>query len=277
MTSPLPSPLRRLESRSVATTDSSVNQKRRVREYWEADPCGSEHATAPEGSPEFYAEVERTRYALEPYIARYADFEGARGLRVLEIGVGLGTDFVNFARAGARVTGVELTEHAVELVRRRLELESLEGEVLRADAESLPFEDGSFDRVYSWGVLHHTPDTARSVAEALRVLAPGGGLVVMLYGRYSWVSFGMWVRHALLRGRPWRSLRDVLAAHMESEGTKAYTTRELRRMFAGLDDLRVEPVATSYDRAISRGLSRLTGDRLGWFLVVRGRKQPAAG
>jgi SAM-dependent methyltransferase len=256
----------------VATTDSSVEQKRRVQEYWEADPCGSEHATALEGSPEFFAEVERKRYELEPYIARYADFEGARGLRVLEIGVGLGTDFVNFARAGATVTGVDLTEHAVELVRRRLELEGLEGEVLRADAESLPFQDGRFDRIYSWGVLHHTPDTSRSVAEALRVLRPGGDAVVMLYGRYSWVAFGMWVRHALLRGRPWRSLRDVLAAHMESEGTKAYTKRELRRLFAGLEDLQVESVATSYDRAISRGLQRLTGDRLGWFLVVRGRK-----
>lgn len=247
-----------------------------MREYWEADPCGSEHTTAPEGSPEFYAEVERKRYELEPYIAGYADFEGARGLRVLEIGVGLGTDFVNFARAGAMLTGVDLTEHAVELVRRRLELEELEGEVLRADAESLPFQDGTFDRVYSWGVLHHTPDTARSVGEALRVLAPGGDAVVMLYGRYSWVAFGMWARHALLRGRPWWSLSDVLAAHMESEGTKAYTTRELRRLFSGLDDLRVESVVTSYDREISRRLQRLTGDRrLGWFLVVRGRK-PAA-
>jgi SAM-dependent methyltransferase len=243
-----------------------------VQAYWEAEPCGSEHATAPEGSPEFYAEVERKRYELEPYIACCADFEAARGLRVLEIGVGLGTDFVNFARAGANATGVDLTEHAVELVRLRLELEGLEGEVVRADAESLPFEDGSFDRIYSWGVLHHTPDTDRSIAEALRVLAPGGDLVVMLYGRYSWVAIGMWVRHALLRGRPWRSLRDVLAAHMESEGTKAYTKRELRELFGGLDHLRVESVATAYDRAISRGLQRLTGDRLGWFLVVRGRK-----
>jgi SAM-dependent methyltransferase len=256
----------------VATTDSSVDQKRRVREYWEADPCGSEHATAPEGSPEFFAEVERKRYELEPYIARHADFEGARGLRVLEIGVGVGTDFINFARAGAKATGVDLTEHAVELVRRRLELEGLDGEVRRADAESLPFKDASFDRIYSWGVLHHTPNTARSVAEALRVLRPGGNIVVMLYGRYSWVAFGMWVRHALLRGRPWRSLSYVLAAHMESEGTKAYTKGELQRLFASLDDLRVGSVATSYDRAISRGLQRLTGDRFGWFLVVRGRK-----
>jgi SAM-dependent methyltransferase len=256
----------------VTTTGTSVDQKQRVRDFWEADPCGSEHTEAPEGSKEFFAEVERTRYELEPYIADYADFAGAAGQRVLEIGVGLGTDFVQFVRAGAQATGVDLTEHAVELVRKRLALEGLEAEVRRADAESLPFEDATFDRVYSWGVLHHTPDTGKSVAEAIRVLRPGGQLCVMLYGRHSWVAYGMWVRHALLAGKPWRSLSDVLAAHMESVGTKAYTKGELRRLFAPLGELRVDGVSTSYDRAISRGLQRLTGDRLGWFLVVRGRK-----
>lgn len=257
----------------MSTTGTSVKQ--RVRDFWEADPCGSEHTHAPEGSAEFFAEVERTRYELEPYIAAYADFAGSKGRRVLEIGVGLGTDFVQFARAGAHVTGVDLTDHAVQLVRKRLELDGLEGEVQRADAEALPFEDAAFDRVYSWGVLHHTPDTQKSVNEAIRVLRPGGELCVMLYGRHSWVAYGMWIRHALLAGKPRRSLADVLSAHMESEGTKAYTKGELRQLFAQLEELRVDSVSTSYDRAISRGLQRLTGDRLGWFLVVRGRK-PAA-
>jgi SAM-dependent methyltransferase len=253
----------------VSTTDL----KQRVRAFWENDPCGSEHAKAPEGSPEFFAEVERERYELEPFIADYADFAHSRGRHVLEIGVGLGTDFVQFARAGAHVTGVDLTEHAVALVRRRLELEGLQGEVRVTDAERLPFEDRSFDRVYSWGVLHHTPDTARAVGEAIRVLRPDGDLCVMLYARHSWVAFGMWARHALLRGRPWRSLADVISHHMESEGTKAFTASELRDLFRDLSDLRIDQVATAYDRAISRGLARLTGDRLGWFLVVRGRRR----
>src|SRR2546425_890045 len=82
-------------------------------------------------------------------------------------------------------------------------------------AARLPFDDGTFDRVYSWGVLHHTPDTARAVREAVRVLAPGGRLCVMLYARHSWVAYGLWVKHALLTGRPSRSLADVLARHME--------------------------------------------------------------
>lgn len=259
------------------TTETSgstgpVEQKERVRSFWESEPCGWAHADAPEGTKEFFDQVERKREELEPYIARFADFAGARGKRLLEIGVGLGTDFVRFARAGADATGVDLTERAVELVRRRLELEGLSGEVLVADAERLPFADESFDRVYSWGVLHHTPDTARAVGEAIRVLRPGGTLCVMLYARRSWVAFGFWVRHALLAGRPWRSVGHVLAAHMESEGTKAFTKRELRAMFRGLDELRIDKVLTPYDRQIAGPLARLTGRSFGWNLVVSGRK-----
>ena len=254
-------------------------QKGRVKRFWQEHPCASETAEAPEATEDFFEEVERRRYEIEPFIPRYADFAGARGERVLEIGVGLGTDFVRFARAGAQVTGVDLTPRAVELVRQRLRQEGLDGEVIVADAERLPFEDASFDRVYSWGVLHHTPDTVRAICEAIRVCRPGGELCVMLYARRSWVAIALWARHALLRGRPRRSLADVLAHHVESEGTKGYTTGELRAIFAGLDDLRVEQVSTSHDRRLAGPLPRLTGNRLGWFIVVRGRApapRPAA-
>jgi SAM-dependent methyltransferase len=251
---------------------ATVEQKQRVKTYWEREACGEIHSDAPEGTPEFYAEVERRRDELEPHIARFADFEGARGLALLEIGVGLGTDFLRFARAGADATGVDLTERAVGLARRRLELEHLDADVQVADAEALPFADATFDRVYSWGVLHHTPDTEQAVREAVRVLRPGGNLCVMLYARHSWVAYGFWVRHALLAGRPWRSISSVLAAQMESEGTKAYAKAELRRLFRGLDGLRVDKVSTAYDREIAGPLARLTGDRLGWQLVIRGRK-----
>jgi SAM-dependent methyltransferase len=253
-------------------SESAIDQKLSVRSFWERGPCGSEHAVAPEGTAEFYAEVERSRAELDPHIPAFADFDGARGERLLEIGVGLGSDFIRFARAGARATGVDLTEHAVGLVRRRLELESLEAELLVADAERLPFPDASFDRVYSWGVLHHSPDTRRAVREAVRVLRPGGRMCVMLYARHSWVTYGMWVRHALLAGRPWRSLADVLGAHMESPGTTGYTAGELREMFDGLEDVRIDQVSTSYDRQMVGPLARVTGDRLGWNLVVRGRR-----
>jgi SAM-dependent methyltransferase len=251
---------------------ASPDAKSRIQTYWERKPCGSKHASAPEGEPEYFAQVERRRYELEPFIPKYADFEGARGKRVLEIGVGMGTDFVRFARAGANMTGVDLTQRSIDLVTRRLELERLEGNVRVADAEALPFEDGSFDRVYSWGVLMVTPDTPRAVQEAIRVLRPGGELCAMVYARRSWVALGLWARYALLVGRPRRSLADVVANHMESPGMKAYTEREVRDLFTGLEELRIERVGTPYDRRVAGPLVRLTGRRLGWFMVVRGRK-----
>lgn len=251
-------------------TVQAEQTKGRVRSFWERTPCGSWDATAPEGTPEYFAQVERRRYELEPFIEEFADFASTRDRDVLEIGVGLGTDHVQFARAGARLTGVDLTDHAVELVRRRVELEGLESDVRQADAEHLPFEDDSFDVVYSWGVLHHTPDTAGAVAEALRVVRPGGRVCMMFYGRRSWVSFGLWTRHALLSRRPTRSLADVLYHHMESEGTQGFTRRELRRMYGGLERLRIDRVCTPYDIEYAGPLARLTGRALGFFVIVRG-------
>jgi SAM-dependent methyltransferase len=256
-------------------TTTADTQKEHVRAYWEDRPCGSKHAQAPEGTSEFFAEVERTRTELEPFIDHYARFDETRGHDVLEIGVGLGTDFIRFARAGARLTGVDLTERAVDLVRRRLDLEGLDATLLVADAEALPFEDAGFDTVYSWGVLHHTPDPPAAIREAIRVTRPGGRVCVMLYASRSWFALGLWGRHALLRARPWRGVREVVANHLESEGTQAYTEREAAAMFRGLADLRIDRVVTPYDRRVAGPLARVTGRRLGWFMVVQGRKARA--
>jgi SAM-dependent methyltransferase len=258
----------------MLSTQKSSNLKQRVRQFWDDTPCGSKHAEAPEGTRLFFEQVERSRYELEPFIQAYADFESARGETVLEVGVGLGTDIVRFARAGALVTGIDFSERSVELTRQRLALEGLSGDVAVADAESLPFPDGAFDRVYSWGVLHHTPDTSRAAREMIRVLRPAGRLCAMLYARHSWVAFGLWARHGLLAGRPRRTLSDVVAHHMESDGTKAFTKREVSAMFGELRDLEIEHVGTPYDRRVGGPLVSMTGSRLGWFLVVRGRTSP---
>ncbi|HYP52436.1 MAG TPA: class I SAM-dependent methyltransferase, partial [Pyrinomonadaceae bacterium] len=157
-----------------------------MREFWQANPCGTKFAEAEAGSRAFFERVEEHRYRTEWHIPEAAGFEGAWGLRVLEVGCGLGTDGARFARAGAVYTGVDLTEAAVGLARRRFELDGLAGEFRVADAEGLPFADETFDLVYSHGVLHHTPDTARAVAEVRRVLKRGGRAVVMLYHRDSY-------------------------------------------------------------------------------------------
>jgi SAM-dependent methyltransferase len=167
-------------------TDANDDLKERVRAFWQAHPCGTKFSDEAMGTPEFFERVEAHRYTKEWHIPDAADFAGAGGLRVLEIGCGLGTDGAQFAKAGACYTGIDLTEAAVDLARTRFEVSGLPGEFLVADAENLDFADESFDLVYSHGVLHHTPDTARAVQEIHRVLKPGGRAVVMLYHRGSY-------------------------------------------------------------------------------------------
>lgn len=245
--------------------------KDRVRAYWQAEPCGTSTTDAAPGSREFYADVERRRYELEPFIPGFAGFEQWRGKRVLEVGVGLGTDFVRFVRAGAEATGVDLTEAAVAAVRERLALEGMEADLRVADAEELPFGDGEFDLVYSWGVLHHTPNTRRALAEVRRVLRPGGEARIMLYSRRSWVALGVWLRYGLLRGRPWQTPTELLARWMESPGTKAYTQRELDELFADFADVRYERFVTPYDRRVAGPLVAWLPARFGWFVGIRAK------
>ena len=239
-------------------------EKSDVKAFWEAEACGERYGP----------DQDRVRYQLEPEILTFAGFENAAGKKVLEIGVGMGADFLRWARAGADAIGIDLTERAVELTRQRLAHEGLTAEVKVADAESLPFPDGHFDIVYSWGVLHHTPDPARALAEAQRVLAPGGQLKIMLYHRRSWVALAAWARFCLLRGKPFSDLRDAVA-RVESTGTQAFTSAEVRGMLPGIRELSICPRLTRWDRRWAPWVSSISGDRFGWFLLIQGRRKAA--
>jgi len=153
--------------------------KQDVKDFWNAASCGEELYLASQDEAGYRAEAE-ARYRLEPYILPFADFESARGKRVLEIGTGLGADHQRFAEAGAKLSGIDLTERAIAHTRQRLAAFGLESDLATGDAENLPFPDNSFDLVYSWGVLHHSPDTRRAIAEAHRVLKPGGEARIMV-------------------------------------------------------------------------------------------------
>ena len=160
--------------------------KEQVRAFWQEHPCGTKFADAPPGSRLFYELVEQHRYQKEWHIPAAAEFASTNGLRVLEIGCGLGTDGAQFAKAGADYTGIDLTEAAIELARKRFELSGLPGTFQTGDAEKLGFPDNNFDLVYSHGVLHHTPDIQSAIKEIHRVLRPGGRAKVMLYHRNSY-------------------------------------------------------------------------------------------
>ena len=168
------------------STSANAELKERVRQFWQEHPCGTKFADALPGSRRFYELVEEHRYTKEWHIPAAAGFASTKGLRVLEIGCGLGTDGAQFAQAGADYTGIDLTDAAIELAQKRFELFNLSGTFQTDDAERLSFPNDSFDLVYSHGVLHHTPDIDAAIREIHRVLRPGGRAEVMLYHRNSY-------------------------------------------------------------------------------------------
>lgn len=239
-------------------TTPMKSAKDAVLQHWERASCGEElylrHAT-----PEGYREQARRRYELEPYIEGFADFADARGRQVLEVGVGLGADHERFAAAGACLCGIDLSRRAVEHARRRLGLLGLDSTLLVGDAEHLPFADSSFDLVYSWGVIHHSPDTAACVAEIHRVLCPGGAAKIMIYHRWSLVGYMLWLRYALARGRPWVSLDRLYAGYLESPGTKAYSRSQARALFGAFRRVQIETRLTHGDLLESQAGQRHAG------------------
>ena len=164
---------------------ASVVILNRARTFWARNQPGVKQSALEPGSFEFYADVERQRYALEPHIPEVVGFSTHRNRRVLEVGCGIGTDGVRLARAGARYVGVDREASALALAERRFELEELPADFQVAAATSLPFDDASFDVVYSHGVIHHIDRTLDAMSEMRRVLRPGGELLVMVYHRRS--------------------------------------------------------------------------------------------
>ncbi|PIQ78708.1 hypothetical protein COV82_00065 [Candidatus Peregrinibacteria bacterium CG11_big_fil_rev_8_21_14_0_20_46_8] len=162
-------------------------------QQWTAEPAGAIYAQSPRGTKEFFDQVEAERYRQQPWTRELiADLEPA-GKRVLEVGTGLGTDHIQFARLGAIVSGIDLTPTSIEMTKKRMEMEGLHSDLHIADAEALPFEDNTFDIVYSFGVLHHTPDTQRAIHEICRVLKPGGTALITLYNRHSAFVARIWL------------------------------------------------------------------------------------
>jgi SAM-dependent methyltransferase len=247
-----------------------------VRGYWDGEACGTGKSIVGEQrefSRAWFERIEEHRYTVEPFIHAVAQFTRHGGKTILEIGVGAGTDHLQWARAGAVCYGVDLTDRAIETTRAHLALYGYDSVLRRLDAEELPFADGMFDVVYSWGVIHHSAHPDRIIQEIRRVLKPSGLFLGMLYARYSTVALKLWVKYGLLRGKPWRTLSDVVARHMESPGTKAYTHAEIKTLFAQFSTCDTASILTSYDRHnIPAWLAWALPDAGGWFITIKARK-----
>jgi len=159
----------------------------------------------------------------------------------LEIGVGLGADHQKWAESDADLYGLDLTERAIKNTNDRFKKLGLKSNLLVGDAEDLPFIDNSFDIVYSWGVIHHSPNTPKAVSEIYRTLRPGGIAKIMIYHKWSFVGYMLWMRYGVFKLRPFTFLKEIYDKYLESPGTKAYTVHEAKEMFKEFKMLKLIP------------------------------------
>jgi ubiquinone/menaquinone biosynthesis C-methylase UbiE len=209
-----------------------------VRDFWNARPCNLRHSPKEIGSREYFDEVERRKYLVEPHIPEFADFARWNGRKVLEVGCGLGTDTVNFARAGAHVTAVELSERSADLARRRIDVYGLSDRVSIhvGNAEELPaiIAPQTFDLVYSFGVIHHSPHPRRIVEHMMRYMTASSELRLMVYSRISYKLF--WI---MREEGVWDMSRidELVARNSEAQTgcpiTYTYTDESVRALLEG--------------------------------------------
>jgi ubiquinone/menaquinone biosynthesis C-methylase UbiE len=276
---------------SGAVPPSNPKWKTAAIECWTADPCGASTAAGEPGSREYFERLLQSRREYGPWMAEALDYAGTTGLDVLDVGCGQGIDLANYARAGARVTGIDLTPRHVELANLHLPALDLPGGAVEGDAESLPFADESFDRVSSNGVLHHTPDMPAALREIHRVLRPGGEARIIVYNRNSfhyWLTQVAWLGLAhgwLMRER---SMEGVLARGVERSSigarplVRVFSPRALRRQLvnAGFGSVtsfvyHFNASDTPITAALERRLAALRdphvldriGRRAGWYVV----------
>jgi ubiquinone/menaquinone biosynthesis C-methylase UbiE len=235
------------------------NEKIAVKDFWNENSCGELLYLKGEDEIEAFNYQSSVRYELEPYILKFADFASASNKKVLEIGVGLGADHQKFAEAGAYLTGIDLTDKAISHTKRRFSIFNLNSELIVADAENLPFANESFDIIYSWGVIHHSPDTPKAVNEIFRVLRQNGEARIMIYHTRSIVGYMLWLRYGLFRLNPFMTLREVYDKYLESPGTKAYTIKEARQMFAQFSIIQISTILTHGDLLTSEAGQRHRG------------------
>jgi len=266
----------------VATGDT---YKEQVQDQWNHNPVGTHYAKKTEPHTlEWFQEVEAHRYGVyAPWMPEVMEFNRHAGEEVLEIGAGIGTDLSQFARHGARVTDLDLSAGHLALAQENFARRGLQGRFIHHDAESLPFDDNTFDVVYSNGVLHHTPNTRQVVEEIKRVLKPGGKAIVMMYAEHSihyWRELvgALGLERDMLKNH---SMGEIMSRYVEISQNdarplvKVYTAARLKRLFEGFENRAVHKrqlTASEIPGAFAWLPIGVTERLMGWNVVIKARK-----
>jgi ubiquinone/menaquinone biosynthesis C-methylase UbiE len=224
--------------------------KETVKRYWENKlPSRLEVKNHKFGTDKFFDEYERLRYCNDgfnmPWLYETAEFRYYKGKKVLEIGIGTGTDILQFARHGAICSGIDLTENAIKYTKQRFKSNGLKGNILKADFHKLPFDDNTFDLVYSFGVIHHCLNMKTAVNEIYRVLKPNGKAIVMIYGKGWEYYFFIPFFFGILKGELFKmSFDDMIHKHTEQFGNVPIviysSKKEASELFSSFENVEIE-------------------------------------
>lgn len=162
-----------------------------VKKFWDDRPCNIKHSKKELGTKDYFDEVENKRYTAEPHILDFADFKNWNNKKVLEVGCGMATDGINFARFGADYCGTDLSINSLELAKKRFEVYNQRGKFYLGNSEDLssfvPLE--TYDLIYSFGVIHHSPYPRKIISEIKKYMNESSILKIMLYAKNSWKSY----------------------------------------------------------------------------------------
>jgi 2-polyprenyl-3-methyl-5-hydroxy-6-metoxy-1,4-benzoquinol methylase len=273
--------------------DFSITPIERVQQFWDARPCNIRHSDKEIGCKKYFDEVEARKYFVEPHIPLFAEFETWRGKRVLEIGCGIGTEAINFARHGAQLTIIELSEKSLEITKQRFAVYGLNAEFILGNAEELDRllkPEQQFDLIWSFGVIHHSPHPDRILKQCNAFLADDGELRMMVYAKLSYKVFNM-----MHEADVWNfaSLDTLIAQHSEAQTgcpiTYSYTLEGTRRLFGDFDIIDIHkahifswdiPAYKKYRYEKESSFQHITDElfrelesELGWHILVKAKKK----
>lgn len=264
-----------------------------IQKQWNNDPCGAVTVKSIEsGTLEFYRAIRNFRYNnYGPWFDSVMLFDNYKNLSVLEVGVGLGSDHYRFARNANKMTALDLSKNHLEHTIKHLELEGFSTQANLGDAENMPFNENTFDVVYSFGVLHHTPNTEKSISEVLRVLKPGGTAIIGLYHRDSfffWFMTVFWngfLKAGLIR-KGWRRLLSEIEYRENKESAiplvKVYSRSDVMKLFKNFSNVKLQVCHVEADHfgkfsKIVEKLNRTKIERFfgfyGWYIIATAEKR----